>query len=208
MTAGTARASSPTRSRPARTASSTRRRARRRTIVGFQPCFGAVGTGGGQGSCPTNGSLVNEGRDEALEFAAGNFGLVESAYDYGKDVTPPATTLDTDGVTQSRSPINYRFTMDNEPSVIHYTTDGSTPTLASPTYNAQRARSVGEVLTISDAGPPRSSGSRSTSRATSRRSSPRRSCSTQTAPTITTNIADGAVYTQGQPGPAHVLVRG
>ena len=47
------------------------------------------------------------------------------------------------------SPINYRFTMDNEPSVIHYTTDGSTPTLASPTYNAQRARSVGEVLTIS-----------------------------------------------------------
>ena len=117
--------------------------------VGFQPCFGAVGTGGGQGSCPANGSIVNEGRDEALEFAAGNFGLVESAYDYGKDVTPPATTLDSDGVTNSLSPINYRFSMDNEPSVIHYTTDGSEPTLASPTYNAQRARSVGEVLTIS-----------------------------------------------------------
>ena len=120
--------------------------------VGFQPCFGAVGTGGGQGSCPANGSLVNEGRDEALEFAAGNFGMVESAYEYGKDVTPPTTTIDSDGVTNSVTPINYRFTMDNEPSVIHYTTDGSTPTLASPTYNAQRARSVGEVLTISALG--------------------------------------------------------
>ena len=87
-----------------------------------------------------------------MEFAAGNFGLVESAYEYGKDVTPPATTLDADGVTQAKSPINYRFTMDNEPSVIHYTTDGSTPTLSSPTYNAQRARSVGQVLTISTSG--------------------------------------------------------
>ncbi|WP_028061975.1 M14 family zinc carboxypeptidase [Solirubrobacter soli] len=122
------------------------------TAVGFQPCFAGVGTGGGQGSCPASGALANEGRDEALEFAAGNFGLVESAYDYGKDVTPPSTTLDSDGVTNSLSPINYRFTMDNEPSVIHYTTDGSTPTLASPTYNAQRARSVGEVLTISNFG--------------------------------------------------------
>jgi hypothetical protein len=120
--------------------------------VGFQPCFGAVGTGGGQGSCPANGSLVNEGRDEALEFAAGNFGLVESAYDYGKDVTPPATSIDSDGVTNSVTPINFRFTWDNEPSVIHYTMDGSTPTLASPTYNNQRARSVGEVITISNLG--------------------------------------------------------
>ena len=119
------------------------------TLVGFQPCFGAVGTGGGQGSCPANGSLVNEGRDEALEFAAGNYGMVESAYDYGKDVTPPADDARqrrrhaVDGADQL--PVQ----MDNEPSVIHYTTDGSTPTLSSPTYNAQRARSVGEVLTIS-----------------------------------------------------------
>ena len=56
------------------------------------------------------------------------------------DARPP------DGVTQSMDPINYRFTMDNEASVIHYTTDGSTPTLASPTYEAQRARGVGQVL--------------------------------------------------------------
>src|SRR3954447_13009378 len=121
-------------------------------IVGFQPCFGGVGTGGGTGNCPADGSLVNEGRDEALEFAAGNFGLVESAYEYGKDVTPPQTTLDADGVTQSKDPINFRFTWDNEPSVIHYTTDGSTPTLASPTYNSQRARSVGEVIKLDKPG--------------------------------------------------------
>jgi hypothetical protein len=122
------------------------------TAVGFQPCFAGVGTGGGQGSCPANGSLSNEGRDEALEFAAGNFGLVESAYEYGKDVTPPSTSIDSDGVTNSLSPINFRFLWNNEPSVIHYTTDGSEPTLSSPTYNNQRARSVGEVLTISKFG--------------------------------------------------------
>ncbi len=122
------------------------------TTVGFQPCFAGVGTGGGQGACPTSGALANEGRDEALEFAAGNFGLVESAYAYGKDVTPPVADLDSDGVTQSKGPINYRFNMTSEPSVIHYTTDGSTPTLSSPTYESQRARSVGQVLTVSTPG--------------------------------------------------------
>ncbi len=57
------------------------------SAVGFQPCFAGVGTGGGQGSCPSDGRYANEGRDEALEFAAGNFGMVESAYDYGMDTT-------------------------------------------------------------------------------------------------------------------------
>ena len=73
--------------------------------VGFQPCFGAVGTGGGAAPArPTH--LVNEGRDEALEFAAGNFGLVESAYDYGKDVTAPKTSVEVsadEGASRSTS---------------------------------------------------------------------------------------------------------
>src|SRR4029079_15793618 len=64
------------------------------TEVGFQPCFGAVGSGGGQGACPANGSLVNEGHDESMEFAAGNYGHVESAYDYAMDATAPSTSLD------------------------------------------------------------------------------------------------------------------
>ena len=45
------------------------------------------------------------------------------------DTTPPSTSLDSDGVTQSKDPINYRFNWDDEAAVIHYTTDGSTPTL-------------------------------------------------------------------------------
>ena len=54
-------------------------------ITGFQPCFAGVGTGGGTGVCNTN--IVNEGRDQAMEFANGNFGMIESAYDYAMDTT-------------------------------------------------------------------------------------------------------------------------
>ena len=39
--------------------------------VGFQPNY------------------ATEGKFEALEFAAGNYGLLESAYDYAKDETAP-----------------------------------------------------------------------------------------------------------------------
>ena len=40
--------------------------------VGFQPDY------------------ATEGKFEALEFAAGNYGLLESAFSYAKDTTPPA----------------------------------------------------------------------------------------------------------------------
>jgi hypothetical protein len=169
------------------------------TIVGFQPCFAGVGTGGGQGACPASGALANEGRDEALEFAAGNFGLVESAYAYGKDTTAPATSLDADGVTQSKDPINYRFTMDNEPSVIHYTTDGSTPTLASPTYEAQRARGVGQVLKIATRGTSTVKWLAVDIKGNVSAVQSKTFLLDQTAPTMTMNIPEGAVYTQGQP---------
>ena len=57
---------------------------------------------------------------------------------YSRDITPPLIDLDSDGVTKATAPpINFRFTWPGEAAVIHYTTDGSTPTLASPTYETQ-----------------------------------------------------------------------
>ena len=178
-----------------------------RTQVGFQPCYGAVGTGGGQGSCPTNGSLVNEGRDESLEFAAGNYGMVESAYDYAKDTTAPSTSLDSDNVTQSKDPIAYRFVWNDEAAVIRYTTDGSTPTLSSPTYNNQRARSIGEILKITTPGTTTVKWFAVDIKGNQSAVQSKTFLLDQTAPTVTVNIPEGAVYTQGQSGPAHVLVR-
>jgi hypothetical protein len=75
--------------------------------VGFQPNY------------------ANEGRHEALEFAAGNYGLLESAYDYARDETAPEVVMT--GVRSSSSPITTTFQWVNEPSVIRYTKDGSDP---------------------------------------------------------------------------------
>jgi len=119
-----------------------------RQNVGFQPCFGAVGTGGGAGSCPANGSLVNEGHDSAMEFADGNYGLINGALHYEKDTTAPEVDIEYSAERTTGDPINYRFKWVNESSVIHYTTDGSTPTLDSPTYENQGPRRPGEVLSF------------------------------------------------------------
>ncbi|WP_028057219.1 M14 family metallopeptidase [Candidatus Solirubrobacter pratensis] len=169
------------------------------TQVGFQPCFGAVGTGGGQGACPADGSLVNEGHDESMEFAAGNYGLVESAYDYAMDTTAPSTSLDADNVTQSKDPIPYRFIWNDEAAVIHYTTDGSTPTLASPTYNNQRARSIGEILKITKPGANTVKWLAVDIKGNQEAVQSKSFLLDQTAPTVTVNIPEGAVYTQGRP---------
>ena len=171
------------------------------TQTGFQPCFGAVGTGGGQGSCPTNGSLVNEGRDQALEFSAGNFGMVESAYDYAMDTTPPSTSLDADNVTQSKDPIAFRFIWNDEAAVIRYTTDGSTPTLASPTYNNQRARSIGEILKISNPGTTTVKWFATDIKGNQSAVQSKTFLLDTVAPTVTVNIPEGAVFTQNRPVP-------
>jgi hypothetical protein len=99
------------------------------TNVGFQPVY------------------RDEGHDEAMEFAAGNYGLLESALEYSRDATPPDAAAVADA-TASNAPIDVTFDWVNEPSVIHYTTDGSEPTRASPTWEAQGPRQPGEVFTF------------------------------------------------------------
>ncbi len=53
--------------------------------VGFQPLYDT------------------EGKFEALEFAAGNFGLLESAYAYEKDDVAPQVRLSVGDPTRARS---------------------------------------------------------------------------------------------------------
>ena len=69
---------------------------------------------------------ATEGKFEALEFAAGNRGLLESALDYSNDVTPPEVRMT--GPESSRQAIRTTFEFVNEPSVIYYTTDNTKPT--------------------------------------------------------------------------------
>ena len=71
--------------------------------------------------------MVNEGHDSTMEFAEGNYGLIQGALEYHKDVTPPVTTIEFSAAQTGGDPINFRFNWPGESSVIHYTTDGSTP---------------------------------------------------------------------------------
>jgi hypothetical protein len=104
--------------------------------VGFQPAF------------------EPEGRGEYLEFSAGNFGLLESAYQYAKDNDPPKVVM-TGAFQTSCSPrpcvappIDSTFQYVNEPSVIRYTTDGSAPNANSTLWDSTGPREPGEVFHI------------------------------------------------------------
>jgi Chitobiase/beta-hexosaminidase C-terminal domain len=96
--------------------------------VGFQPAY------------------ATEGKFEALEFAAGNYGLLESAYAYAKDDDPPEVIMT--GASTSKNPIDATFQYVNEPSVIRYTTNGSRPTEASTLWDSTGPREPGQVFHI------------------------------------------------------------
>jgi len=102
------------------------------TAVGFMPAFSPEGFG------------------EYNEFASGNLGLLETAFQYANDAAPPLSTLRTTGDI-CQLPVTTTFDWVNEPSVIHYTLDGSTPTLDSPTWEAQGPRQPGEEFTFTEA---------------------------------------------------------
>jgi hypothetical protein len=94
--------------------------------VGFQPDY------------------ATEGKFEALEFAAGNYGLLESALDYARDRTPPRVRMT--GPRRSAEPIETTFEWVNEPSVIRYTMDGSRPTSESPLWDSTGPREPGQTF--------------------------------------------------------------
>ncbi len=81
---------------------------------------------------------VTEGHAEAMEFADGNYGILEAALAYERDhsapqVTPRATRAEDGG-------LDVLFDQ-SEPATIHYTTDGSTPTEDSTAYGPSTPRS-------------------------------------------------------------------
>jgi hypothetical protein len=128
-----------------------------RRSVNFQPCFGGPGTQGSMGaSCGSVSQpdplMVNEGHDSTMEFADGNYGLLQGALEYSRDTTAPNVELEYSAERTTGDPINYRFKWVNESAVIHYTTDGSTPTQDSPMYESQGARRPGQVLQINRLG--------------------------------------------------------
>ena len=170
------------------------------TTVGFQPCFAGrhrwrPGLLPGQRRARQRGSRRGARvRGRQLRPRRVRLRLRQGRHAAGAD-------LDRDGVTQSKEPDQLPVQDDNEPSVIHYTTDGSTPTLASPTYEAQRARSVGQVLTITTPGVNTVKWLAVDIKGNVSAVQSKSFLLDTVAPTITTNIADGAVYTQGQPVP-------
>jgi len=98
--------------------------------VGFQPPY------------------ATEGKFEALEFAAGNYGLLESAFQYAKDDEPPEVRMT--GPYRANDEIQTTFEFVNEPSVIHYTTDGSRPTESSPEWDSTGPREPGQVFHVTE----------------------------------------------------------
>jgi len=118
--------------------------------LAFDHAIGAVINGGtarsGVGFFP---NYEAEGQYEANEFAAGNFGLLEAALAYAQDKEAPLVTMTGDRIS-SGDPIRTTFEYVNEPSVIHYTVDGSMPTFESPMWERQGLRRPGEVFEFTE----------------------------------------------------------
>ena len=111
--------------------------------------FTSSATGTAQSAVGFQPNYAAEGSHEAMEFAAGNYGLLETALEYAFDDEAPVADIKRVGGTGDE-PIRVTFSWVNEPSVIHYTLDGSTPTEDSPMWEGRGPRQPGEWLTIED----------------------------------------------------------
>jgi hypothetical protein len=99
----------------------------------FTPQSGGTATGtlADPGFTPT---FNNEGHDEGMEFANGNYALLDAALDYQNDTTPPTVTpVSSTGSNISPTPYSVTFNQ-SEAADIYYTTDGSAPTQSSAHY--------------------------------------------------------------------------
>lgn len=111
--------------------------------------FTSTSSGTSQSAVGFMPNYSTEGRFEALEFASGNYGLLETALLYAFDNVPPVTLIVPNGGA-SQSPMRATFAYGNEPAVIYYTVDGSTPTLSSQTWEAQGPRRPGQVFLFNE----------------------------------------------------------
>jgi hypothetical protein len=117
-------------------------------IIGYDFEVGAdrfTGTGTAQTEVGFTPPYANEGHDEGMEFAHGNYALLDSALDYDRDTTGPVVTAVGPDVWPSSFDVTFS---QNEAAEIHYTTDGSEPTLASPVYAPSHPRGRPEPIHI------------------------------------------------------------
>ncbi|NHC45502.1 M14 family zinc carboxypeptidase [Motilibacter aurantiacus] len=92
-----------------------------------------------------NGANTVDVTETAMEYANGQLGIVDVALSFQLDATAPESALQ----VTSRTATSTTFTVStSEPATVHYTLDGSRPTLASPKLQAAGLREGAQSLTV------------------------------------------------------------
>lgn len=90
-----------------------------------------------------------EGFQQAMEFANGWYGILEVARQYALDDEPPTSTNNVDGHGTYDGPVDVFFDT-SEPATVHYTVDGSRPTLESPQVEQDGVRGGAAPVTLTE----------------------------------------------------------